>query len=146
MTKKLPKHKAKSTRKPQAVPHSEQLEKAMQRVAAISQKSGARVEKTQREARAAIAETINLWLDWLEDENPEQMPEFFAQIAILATAANRSKIGKHVMMPAGLMDEVEAIIAKQQEEQEAAEQAEAAKAETATQAKAAKGNQEPEIA
>ena len=43
-------------------------------------------DKIQREARLAIAETFDAWLDWLEETAPEQVEDVFFELGCFATA------------------------------------------------------------
>lgn len=149
MTTKIPHYKTKSVRKSAELLPTKKVEDAMNRLAKVSQESGAKQEKTQREARAAIAETINALLDWLQEENSEQVHELFLQLMMLATPGNRSKIAKHIMIPDGVIAQAEEIISKaKQEEAEAKQKAEAAKAaetEAMTLSKPSKSNEAPRL-
>lgn len=63
---------------------SPQMLRAVERVAVVADKAGRRDEATQRQARAAIADTIEAWLDWLAEDDPQAVEDFYVQIELLA--------------------------------------------------------------
>ncbi|MGB8621612.1 MAG: hypothetical protein WCD16_02225, partial [Paracoccaceae bacterium] len=63
-------------------------------------------------ARAAIADTIEDWLDWLAEEEPRAVEDFYVQIELLATSALRKRIAKHALRPEGAEERVQAELDK----------------------------------
>ncbi len=77
------------------------LAKAMTQVGEIADKQARKDDQIQREARAAIAETIDVWLEWAAENAPKEAGEVFVQFAYLATVSNRRRILKHALTPKG---------------------------------------------
>jgi hypothetical protein len=102
----------KPRRKPATLMISEAQQEAMIRIATTSLNKGAKIgvkaDKTEREARAAIADALTDWLDWMNSEDAAVLRSFFLQIAVLASASGRNKIIKHSMFPEGLTAEIDA--------------------------------------
>ncbi|MCD1628246.1 hypothetical protein K7H22_19905 [Seohaeicola saemankumensis] len=101
----------KPRRKPATLMISEAQQAAMIRIATTSlnkgTKIGVKADKTERDARAAIADALTDWLDWMNSEDAAVLRSFFLQIAVLASASGRNKIIKHSMFPKDLIVEVE---------------------------------------
>lgn len=101
----------KPRRKPATLIMSEAHREAMIRIASASlnkgAKEGVKADKTEREARAAIADALTDWLDWMNSEDVAVLRSFFLQIAVLASASGRNKIIKHSMFPKDLIEEIE---------------------------------------
>lgn len=127
MTRRIPAKTAKTARKSRPdILQSPQMLRAVQRVAVVADKAGRRDEATQRQARAAIADTIEGWLDWLAEEDPQAVEDFYVEIELLATAALRKRIAKHALRPEGVEDRVQLELEKRKEEEEAARKADPA--------------------
>lgn len=75
------------------------MQKAMVLIANVTDKEARKNDKIQREARLAIAETFDAWLDWLEDTAPKQIEEIFFELGCFATATNRRRMFKNTKAP-----------------------------------------------
>lgn len=103
------------------------LEKAMASVGNLADKQARKDDKVQRQARTAIAETFDAWLEWLEEAAPERIEEMFFEIGCLATATNRRRIFKHAKAPEGVAERAQEQVDRWKAEDEAAKaEAEAA--------------------
>ena len=80
----------------------EAFKAAMARAGAVGANVARKKDKEQRAARAALAETIDDWAAWQSEADPELVARIFAEIALTATAGNRSKILKHKLLPEGV--------------------------------------------
>ncbi|MFT6091857.1 hypothetical protein [Sulfitobacter sp.] len=80
------------------------MEKAMISIGNIAGQQARKDDKVQREARLAIAETFDAWIDWLEDEAPDQIEEVFFELGCFATATNRRRMFKHTKAPEGVAE------------------------------------------
>ena len=109
------------------------LEKAMASVGNLADKQARKDDKVQRQARTAIAETFDAWLDWLEETAPEQIEEMFFEIGCFATATNRRRIFKHAKAPEGVAERAQEQVDRWKAEEEAAK--------AAAEAEAANGNE-----
>ena len=117
------------------VPISDTEQAAYDRIIKASRskglKEGAKTAKIEKEANAAIAETVKLWLTDIEGQDRDFVRYFFLHMSVLASASARNKIAKHSMFPSDLSDEIEthleamkeATAARQREEAEAKEKA-----------------------
>ncbi|ATG35471.1 hypothetical protein PhaeoP23_01322 [Phaeobacter piscinae] len=105
------------------------MEKAMVSIGNIAGKQARKDDKIQREARLAIAETFDAWIDWLEEEAPDQIEEMFFELGCFATATNRRRMFKHAKAPDGVAERAQEQVDQWKAEEEAAR--EAAKAEAA---------------
>lgn len=99
------------------------LEKAMASVGNLADKQARKDDKVQRQARMAIAETFDAWLDWLEETAPEQIEEMFFEIGCFATATNRRRLFKHAKAPEGVAERAQEQVDRWKAEQEAAKAA-----------------------
>ncbi len=84
------------------------LDRAASEVGRIAQKNVLATDKVQREARAAIAETLDTWLEWLGDAAPERLEEVFLELGCLALGRNRARILRHATAPSGMAGRVQA--------------------------------------
>lgn len=109
------------------------LEKAMASVGNLADKQARKDDKVQRDARMAIAETFDAWLDWLEETAPEQIEEMFFEIGCFATATNRRRLFKHAKAPEGVAERAQEQVDRWKAEQDAAK--------AAAEAEAANGNE-----
>jgi hypothetical protein len=107
---------------------SKQMQKAMERITIIASQAGRKDEAVQRNARLAIAETIEVWLEWLSEEDPQAVEDFYTELEVLASAAHRRRIAKHALRPEGVDERVERELARIEAEREK-EKAEAEKVE-----------------
>jgi hypothetical protein len=109
------------------------MEKAMTSVGNIADQQARKDDKVQREARMAIAETFDAWLEWLEEAAPEQIEEAFFELGCFATATNRRRLFKHAKAPKGVAERAQEQVDRWKAEEEAAkaEAAETAAAEAA---------------
>ncbi|MBN9675956.1 hypothetical protein [Salipiger bermudensis] len=110
MKKPLTKKPARKSPKPQfemSQAMRDRMEKAMATVGRLADKEARKDDKVQREARAAIADTFDAWLDWLEESAPEQVDEVFFELGCFATATNRRRIFKHAKAPEGVVEKVQ---------------------------------------
>lgn len=99
------------------------LEKAMASVGNLADKQARKDDKAQRQARMAIAETFDAWLEWLAETVPEQIEEMFFELGCLATATNRRRIFKHAKAPAGVAERAQEQVDRWKAEEEAAKAA-----------------------
>ncbi|WP_322865933.1 hypothetical protein U5922_006830 [Aquicoccus sp. G2-2] len=104
------------------------LEKAMASVGNLADKQARKDDKVQRQARIAIAETFDAWLDWLEENAPEQIEEMFFEIGCFATATNRRRLFKHAKAPEGVAERAQEQVDRWKAEEEAAKAAAEAEA------------------
>ncbi len=104
------------------------LEKAMASVGNLADKQARKDDKIQREARKAIADTFDAWLDWLEETAPEQIEEMFYEIGCFATATNRRRLFKHAKAPEGVAERAQEQVDRWKAEEEAAKAAAEAEA------------------
>ncbi|MDM7971315.1 MAG: hypothetical protein QUV10_17010 [Paracoccaceae bacterium] len=107
-------------------------------------KDAVKLDKIEREARAAMAEALADLLSWMEDTNPLGLRDFFVNISVSASASGRNKIAKHPLFPEDLseainghLDAMAAAAVKRAEEAEAEMRADE---ESASKAKAKRGN------
>tara|TARA_R110002074_G_scaffold23899_5_gene71821 strand:- start:167 stop:613 length:447 start_codon:yes stop_codon:yes gene_type:complete len=106
------------------------MEKAMISIGNIAGQQARKDDKVQREARLAIAETFDAWIDWLEDEAPDQIEEMFFELGCFASATNRRRMFKHAKAPEGVANRAQEQVDQWKAEEEAARAA--AKAEAAS--------------
>ena len=112
---------SKATRKKRAdVPMSAAMQAAMFKVANVAANLSRKDEAAQQAARKAIADTIEEWITFLTENEPEAVDQFYYEVCILASAGNRRRISKHALMPAGIVEQVEGDMQKQKEEAERA--------------------------
>ncbi len=126
MKKFLSQKPARKPRKPQfeMTPEMQRhMDRAAARVGALADKEARKDDKIQRQARTAIVETFDAWLEGLEDEAPEQVEDMFFELGCLATATNRRRIFKHDKAPAGVAERVQKLIDRWKVEEEAAKAA-----------------------
>lgn len=110
MKKSLTKKPARKSAKPQfemSQAMRDRMEKAMATVGRLADKEARKDDKVQREARAAIADTFDAWLDWLQESAPEQVDEVFFELGCFATSTNRRRIFKHAKAPEGVVEKVQ---------------------------------------
>tara|TARA_R100000935_G_scaffold33263_1_gene53744 strand:+ start:1874 stop:2299 length:426 start_codon:yes stop_codon:yes gene_type:complete len=136
MTKKLPPKAARKSKKTKFVANEQmnrRMQSAMSSIAAYADKDARKDDKTQREARAAFAATLDVWIDCMMDQNPEAIEDLFFEFGCFATATNRKRMLKHSIAPEGIDERIEAqlVIWKADAEAERA----AAKAATETSGK-----------
>lgn len=141
MTKPLPQKPARKPRPSQfemTPAMRNRMEKAMASVGQLADKQARKDDKIQREARQAIGETFDAWIDWLAETAPEQIEEVFFELGCFATATNRRRLFKHAGAPEGAADRAQ----EQVDRWKAEEEAERAKAieEAGTKSSAAAGN------
>ena len=104
------------------------LAKAMASIGSIADKKARKDDKVQREARMAIAETFDAWLDWIEDAAPEQVEEIFFELGCFASATNRRRMFKHAKAPEGVAERAQAQVDQWKAEEEAVKAAAAEEA------------------
>ena len=104
------------------------MEKAMVSIGNIAGKQARKDDKIQREARLAIAETFDAWIDWLEEEAPDQIEEMFFELGCFATATNRRRMFKHAKAPEGVAERAQEQVDQWKAEEEAARTAAKAEA------------------
>jgi hypothetical protein len=95
------------------------MQKAMVSIANIADQKARKNDKIQREARLAIAETFDAWLDWLEEAAPEQIEEIFFELGCFATATNRRRMFKHAKAPEGVAERAQEQVDQWKAEEEA---------------------------
>ena len=143
MTKSFPLKKARKNRSKAGVNLSPALKRTMEnsymRVATVADKEARKDDKVQREARIAIAETLDEWLAWAMEEDPAQVEQLFFELGCLANATNRRRIFKHAQIPAGVSDKVQDELDRIKAEEEKAK----AEAEMASAADAGTGQAQP---
>ncbi len=127
MAKSLPQKTVRKNRK-KTVPNispalMQAMEKSNARIAAVADKEARKNDKVQREARMAIAETFDEWLEWMAEEDPSQIEDLFIQLGCLANAPNRRRLFKHTQMPEGVSEQVQDELDRAKAEAERAEEA-----------------------
>ncbi|GGM00295.1 hypothetical protein GCM10011534_22660 [Pseudooceanicola nanhaiensis] len=95
------------------------MQKAMVSIGNIADKQARKDDKIQREARLAIAETFDAWLDWMEETAPEQVEEVFFELGCFATATNRRRMFKHAKAPEGVAERAQEQVDRWKAEEEA---------------------------
>jgi hypothetical protein len=119
MSKRMPRKPVKATRKNRnEVPMSAAMKAAMFKVANVAANMSRKDEATQQAARKAITDTIEEWVAFLTENDPEAVEDFYYEICMLATAGNRRRIAKHAPMPEGVFERVEDDLREQKEEAE----------------------------
>ena len=99
---------SKTTRKKRAdVPMSAAMQAAMFKVANVAANLSRKDEAAQQAARKAIADTIEEWIAFLTENEPEAVDQFYYEVCMMASAGNRRRISKHALMPAGIVEQVE---------------------------------------
>mgnify|MGYP003678751277 FL=1 len=112
---------SKTTRKKRAeVPMSAAMQAAMFKVANVAANLSRKDEAAQQAARKAIADTIEEWIAFLTENDPEAVDQFYYEVCMMASASNRRRISKHALMPAGIVEKVEDDLKSQKEEAERA--------------------------
>ena len=112
---------SKTTRKKRAeVPMSAAMQAAMFKVANVAANLSRKDEAAQQAARKAIADTIEEWIAFLTENEPEAVDQFYYEVCMMASAGNRRRISKHALMPAGIVEKVEDDLKSQKEEAERA--------------------------
>ena len=112
---------SKTTRKKRAeVPMSAAMQAAMFKVANVAANLSRKDEAAQQAARKAIADTIEEWIAFLTENDPEAVDQFYYEVCMMASAGNRRRISKHALMPAGIAEQVEDDLKSQKEEAERA--------------------------
>lgn len=96
------------------------MQKAMVSIGNIADKQARKDDKVQREARMAIAETFDAWLDWMEETAPEQVEEIFFELGCFATATNRRRMFKHAKAPEGVAERTQEQVDRWKAEEETA--------------------------
>lgn len=123
MAKSLPQRAARKTRKNE-VKMTPAMDRAMKitmtRIASIADKEARKDDKVQREARLAIAETLDAWLEWTAEADSNQAEEFFFELGCFATATNRRRLFKHIQMPDGVIERIQEQLDRWKAEEEAA--------------------------
>ena len=99
------------------------MQKAMVSIGNIADKQARKDDKIQREARTAIAETFDAWLDWLEETAPEHVEDVFFELGCFATATNRRRMFKHSKAPEGVAERAQKQVDQWKAEEEAAKAA-----------------------
>ena len=110
MTKKLPKKSTRKVNKTKFVVTEvmqRRMETAMSTVARYADKDARKDDKTQREARAAFAATLDVWIDCMMEENPESIEDLFFEFACFATSTNRKRMLKHAQTPEGIAERID---------------------------------------
>ncbi len=123
MKKNLSRKPARATRNAKfemSVAMQARMEKAMISIGNIAGKQARKDDKVQREARLAIAETFDAWIDWLEEEAPDQIDEMFFELGCFATATNRRRMFKHAKAPEGAAERAQEQVDQWKAEEEAA--------------------------
>jgi hypothetical protein len=124
MTKLLPSKKTRNERKKATMTMSPALKKTMEnsyvRVATVADKEARKDDKIQREARIAIAETLDEWLAWMAGEDPAQVNDLFFELGCLASATNRRRLFKHAQLPDGVTELVQEELDRAKAEEEKA--------------------------
>lgn len=109
-------------------------------------KEGAKTAKIEKEANAAIAETVKLWLTVMEEQDEDFVRSFFLNMSVLASASARNKIAKHPNFPKDLSEEIadhlEVMKAEAVRRADAAKAATSEQTESVASAKAKRGNTE----
>ena len=119
MSKRMPRKPVKASRKSStAVTMSPAFAAAMFKVANVAANMSRKDEAAQQAARKAIADTIEEWIGFLADNEPEAVEDFYYEVCMLATAGNRRRIAKHALMPEGVIERVEDDLREQKEEAE----------------------------
>ena len=119
MSKRMPHKPVKATRKNRNdVVTSAAMQAAVFKVMNVAANMSRKDEATQQAARKAIADTIEDWIAFLTENDPEAVEEFYYEICMLATAGNRRRIAKHAPMPEGVFERVEDDLQSQKEEAE----------------------------
>jgi hypothetical protein len=134
MTKKLPPKAARKSKKTKFVANEQinrRMQSAMSSIAAYADKDARKDDKIQREARAAFAATLDVWIDCMMDQNPEGIEELFFEFGCFATATNRKRMLKHSQAPESIDERIEVQLESWKTEAERA----AAKAATETSGK-----------
>lgn len=80
---------------------------AMITVARHADKDARRADQIQREARAAVAATLDTWIDYMLENDPERVEDLFFEFACFATTTNRKRMLKHVQAPEDVAERVE---------------------------------------
>ena len=104
------------------------MQKAMASIGNIADKQARKDDKVQREARLAIAETFDAWLDWMEEAAPEEFEDVFFELGCFATATNRRRMFKHAKAPEGVAERAQEQVDRWKAEEEAAKAAAAEEA------------------
>jgi hypothetical protein len=119
MSKRMPRKPVNATRKKRTEAQmSPAMQAAMLKVANVAANMSKKDEATQQAARKAIADTIEDWLAFLAEDNPDVVEDFYYEICMLATVGNRRRIAKHTSMPEGIFERVEDDLQSQKEEAE----------------------------
>ena len=119
MSKRMPRKPVKATRKNRTeVVTSAAMQAAVFKVMNVAANMSRKDEATQQAARKAIADTIEDWIAFLTENDPEAVEDFYYEICMLATAGNRRRIAKHTPIPAGVFERVEDDLKSQKEEAE----------------------------
>ncbi|KAA0909959.1 hypothetical protein FLO80_19065 [Aquicoccus porphyridii] len=99
------------------------MEAAFATVGRTADKVARKDDKIQREAREAFANTLDIWLDWLSEENPEQIEEIFFEFGCFGNATSRRRLLKHALAPEGVGERIDAQLEEWKAEEEAAKAA-----------------------
>lgn len=99
------------------------MQKAMVSIGNIADKQARKDDKIQREARLAIAETFDAWLDWMEETAPEQIEDVFYELGCFASATNRRRMFKHAKAPEGVAERAQEQVDQWKAEEQAAKSA-----------------------
>ena len=112
---------SKTARKKRAeVPMSAAMQAAMFKVANVAANLSRKDEAAQQAARKAITDTIEEWIAFLTESEPEAVDQFYYEVCMMASVGNRRRISKHALMPAGIVEQVEDDLKSQKEEAERA--------------------------
>lgn len=105
------------------------MEAAAAQIGKIAEKTARKNDRIQREADKAMANTMTAWFEYLEENDPERIEQFFFEMGCFANATDRRRMFKHNMKPEGVEDRVQ----EQLDEWQAEAGAEKAAAEKAKQ-------------
>ncbi|TCP58397.1 hypothetical protein EV663_1298 [Rhodovulum bhavnagarense] len=90
---------------------NDSMQRAVTRIVAAADRESRKLSKKERERREAVAETIDEWLQFLDETGDEEtLKAFFIQIELLASAKNRRRIAGHPLRP---QEGVEDVVAKE---------------------------------
>ncbi|WP_278921639.1 hypothetical protein [Pseudophaeobacter profundi] len=80
---------------------------AIKSIAHHADKDARKDDKIQREARAAVAATLDTWIDYMLENDPERVEDLFFEFACFATATNRKRMLKHAQAPEDVAERAE---------------------------------------
>ncbi|TCS63172.1 hypothetical protein EDD52_1073 [Primorskyibacter sedentarius] len=88
------------------------LTSAILTVALHADKEARRDDKIQREARAAVAATLDTWIAYMSENDPGRVEDLFFEFACFATATNRKRMLKHSQVPEGVAERTDVQLAQ----------------------------------